>query len=223
MGVGRSTAIGALFALFVTTVAGATTTAFRFRVPSGWVDLSPGVPAENLARVLPTVRERAEDNRIGERLFMAAPPDVEAVAMAYLASEADSNPLDGRGFDAARAHLGWQGHFVVEEGRREVVRGLVWARFTGRIADRPGKRFVCYVVPGNPRSVTVLLAAPADSIESLLPAFDDAARATEGAENPPEKARGVEAFMLLGLGLVILGWMRLRRRKRADPPTARPD
>ncbi len=201
-----------LTVLFATTTAVATTTAFRFRVPAGWVDLSPGAPPENLTKVLPTIRARAEDNTIGERVFMAAPPDVEALAMGYLASEDDSNPLDGKGFDAARARLGWHGHLVIEDGRREVVRGLTWARFSGHSGDTPGVRFVCYVVPGNPRSVTLLMAAPADSIDRLLPAFDEAARATEGADTPRTKIPGVELLPLLVIALGLIGWMRIRKK-----------
>lgn len=196
-------------------VAMAAQSQFRFRVPEGWIDISPGAPPENLTKVLPQIRAQAESNVIGERLFMAAPPDVAALAMAYLASEADSYPLDGEDFEAARARLGWHGQFVVENGQREVVRGLTWARFTGHTGADPDTRFVCYVIPGNPRSITLLMAAPSASFAQLLPSFDAAARATEGAENPPKRIPGLQFLPLVVIAAGLLSWKRMRTKKPA--------
>lgn len=193
------------------------TNGLRFHVPDGWVDLSREAPEANLSRVLPTVRERAEARRADPAsVFFAAPTNAPAVMNATLRSEADSEPVDEEALGRARSQLGWHGLFRTDEAHIEVVNGLAWGRFTGKSAADDGIRFVTYLVPGRPQSVFLLFAAPADCFDELLPAFEKAARATDGAQNPEPKSHaptGTE-FAFLGLFAAgLLAWIRLRRVK----------
>lgn len=212
-------AVGVALAVLLTSSVAMAAPKFRFRLPPGWVDLSPGTPPENLGKVLPSVAERARKDDVGERLLFAAAPEMEAVMTAYLMSEADSEPMDANALLRAQTRFGWHGMFITEEAHLERIGGLVWGRLVGHVGGNESMRFVYYAIPGNPRSVSLMFAAPASSFDSLIATFDDVARATEGAENPPAKHHGWEVIGLLLFAAALLGWMRLRK-KRPKPDAA---
>ncbi len=191
-------------------------TAFHFEVPEGWIDLSRDAPEENLSRVLPTVRDLAIKTRANPAsLFYVAPPGVDSAASAMLRSEAESEPVDDDAVERLRGELDRLGALRTEDAHIEVVNGLNWGRFTGKTGPSSDTLFVAYLIPGNPQSVVFLFAAPQARFAELLPAFEHAARATRGAQNPSPKSHPPDfgALVIGSLGVGLLAWIRFRRRR----------
>ncbi|MBS2013940.1 MAG: hypothetical protein JST00_13705 [Deltaproteobacteria bacterium] len=189
---------------------------FKFQVPEGWIDLSPGAPEANLGRVTPDVRTAAKAVRLNpESLLYAAVPDSDTVMFAILRPESATEPLDEAALQRAANDLGWRDHFVVDKKTLEMVDGLAWGRFVGTTDN--GKRFLTYLVPGRPRSLLLTFIAPPDSFESFVPTFEKAARATRGAEQPPppKTPPPVGLGLIASIAIAMLLLNRARAKKKA--------
>ncbi|HEY8077514.1 MAG TPA: hypothetical protein VIF62_25485 [Labilithrix sp.] len=76
------------------------------------------------------------------------------------------------------------------------------------------------MIPGWPRSVLLLFAAPATRFDELAPTFEQMALATKGAMNPEAKSHAPSPTEFLVLVLIaggVFGWIRVRGRKRTTP------
>lgn len=195
--------------------------AFVLKIPDGWVDISPGTPAANLERVTPDVRKAAEGvHQNPEALLYAAAPNADVVMFATLRPESSSEPLDDAALLRASNDLGWHDHLVVEQRRLETVDGLAWGRFTGHTDN--GKRFLTFLVPGRPRSLFILFVAPPESFDALVPTFEQAARATRGAEQPIPKSSLPLGFpVIIGLGVMVWLLNRARAKRQRTAPADR--
>lgn len=203
--------------------------AFTFRVPPGWVDLSPGAPDANFEGLPPALVSSARSGTYAAVAIDLRPTDgdpanfnavvrpgaqrVTEEAVAYFADGlpreltrvnplATSRALEHRVVTVGDVHFG---RVVMETS---VVLG-------------GAMRQLVYVIPGEGQTAVVTYSCPPAQYERYEPIFDAAARATLGAVEPsaPESAlerilrRGAVGGILGALGGVVV-WLSKKGRSR---------
>jgi len=217
--------------------------AWKFAVPDGWVDLSPGKEAPK---------------EVPEAVTMVAQSGVYTAYAIDLAGGKDgfaenfNAVINHRAFVADDASLKQYLSEFPAQVRREVpgAKVKVLEQTVQPIGGVPSLRVVAdiemptftmrslqYVIPGGDETVALTYSATPDSFDEYLPTFEAAAKKTEGASPAPMAARvgqkllstGVSAGDwqkifgfggkviggLVGVGVVLLISRMAKRRKAA--------
>lgn len=208
----------------------AAVTGFQFKVPDGWVDLSPNAPPANFARLPP---EMSQQLRAQTLAFYAA--DLDHGGGGYLvnvnaavrpgAIAVDEHTVDELAASIER-DLKKQGapgtSYRVTSRALTKIGGVTVGRFLADVSmSGHALKQVGYLLPGHGEHALLTYAATPEEIDRYLPSFDAAAQATGGlveAEEPLTIAnvavRSLAAALLVG-GLAWL--VSALRRKRAAP------
>jgi hypothetical protein len=229
-------------ALSIAAVAAPASAAFKFAIPDGWTDLSPGKEAPK---------------EVPEQLVTMAQSGVYAAYAIDLAGGKDgfaenlNAVVNHRPFVADDASLEQYLEEFPAQVRREVPGAKVKVSEQGlqEIGGVPSLRLVAdiemptftmrtlqYVIPGGDETAALTYSATPDSFDQYLPTFEAAAKKTVGAAAAPMAARvgqkllqtGVSANdwqKIFGFGgkvigaivgvLVVLLVSRIARRKKA--------
>ncbi len=200
---------------------------FRFPVPPGWVDLSPGAPAANFEGLAPDFVKTLRSGQFRAFAFDVAhtergfTPNFNAVAMDPPTRVTEANEAD-----LAQALFGpiqkqMAGAALVEKGIVEVggVKSLRIV-YDSEMGGTP-LRQMAVLVPGVPNTAVVTYTALRDQFASLRPAFEAHVARIEGAREDggvsivgPVARDGLVGALVgaaVGLGAGFVTW----RRKRA--------
>lgn len=200
---------------------------FRFHVPAGWTDLSPGQPASSFEGLDPgLVAELRSSDRVAAALD--ARPDSPTFGALMLAGVEES-PL--RADDRTLARLAED---VAEGARRPEVREAVIAekaivslggvsalRLVLRVAGASfeEERFI-YALPGGTWRATLVYAGTPAVMRAARPTLDAEAARTEGIAAPaPTSQWATTALIVLAFGAIAFVASRLgggnKRRRSA--------
>ena len=212
---------------------------FRFPVPPGWVDLSPGAPAANFEGLAPDFVKTLRSGQFRAFAFDVAhtergfTPNFNAVAMdpptrVTEANEADLaqalfGPIQKQMAGAALVEKG-----IVEVGGVKSLRIVYDSELDGTLL-----RQMAVLVPGVPNTAVVTYTALRDQFASLRPAFEAHVAGIEGAREAAETSIGgpVARDGLVGaltgaLISLVAGFVAWRRKRAAragaaaSPPPA---
>jgi hypothetical protein len=202
---------------------------FKFHLPDGWVDLSPGAPEANFAQLPPSLAQQIKssprafygtDVAQGADGFMAnvnvqVEPGAVLVTPALLAEISSA-------MDEEIKKQGAQSYRLLESGLVKVG-GVTSGRYVGELG-MGGQivKQVGYIIPGHEQHAILTYSTTPADFERYRPIFDAAAQATLGAEEPRDfgqrvfRSAGPGALWggLAG-GLVVLLWGSSRKKRRA--------
>src|SRR5579862_6555268 len=167
---------------------------FHFKVPDGWVDLSPTAPAKNFERLAP---EMAAQVRAQKLAFFAADLDHASELM----TNVSGTVLPGGGritnatLDEAEkrvaAEIAKQPGFAYRVTSRELLdwNGVAVARFVAELDNRGHLvKQLGFMLPGDKQTAMLTYATSENEFEHYRPIFDAAARATGGLVAAPSKS-----------------------------------
>lgn len=163
-----------------------------FKVPAGWVDLSPGAPAANFARV---PAEMARQVKAANFIFFAADADHAGAfttnANALLVGEKARRVTDDVLDEAVKGLLD---EIAKAPGRSYTPRdkavldigGVSVGRFSGELSLGVGQPVsqVGYVLPAKDGMVVLTFSTTKEQLASYQPVFEAAVRATTGLVQP---------------------------------------
>jgi hypothetical protein len=218
----------------MTALAFVTLAAFKFAVPTGWVDLSPGTPPANMSRVPADQRQAfAEAVDSGKYPFIAADVDhaddgfTENVNATLLPGSETITPLL---LDQIAVELekglqvnGQSFRPRVLEKAMVTIGGVRCGRYVN-LLDVSGSRVqqIVYILPGRTNRAILTYSTTPEQFVKYRPVFDGAALATQGIEEPAgswgaAKRAGVRGALVGGIagGLAALVISLVRRKKRA--------
>jgi hypothetical protein len=168
---------------------------FRFKIPDGqsWLDLSPGVPEENLRRASASARAEALAARYAafavepmRRLaFHAVVGDgTEAVSPEFLARFASQ-------LETEVAERTERATLTVLESTVVKVAGVRAARVVADVVTFSGgrQRQLTYYLPSRTQHAVLTFSAPPETFGGAKDEFDRAALATAGGAEPPARRR----------------------------------
>jgi hypothetical protein len=202
--------------------------AFKFAVPPGWTDLSPGAPADNWKGVPP---ELAQQVRAGSFAFYAA--DVAGSNDGFM-ENVNATVLPGRAkvtmqvLDQIAADLGAEVsrqlpgvQLQVLEKKLVEIHGVTCGRLVG-LMQGAGTRAkqVQYLLPGPTEAAMVTYSTTPEKFAHYEPIFDAAAAATgglgEGRSIGDSALRGaIFGGVSAAIAVTLLGLLKMRRRKKA--------
>jgi len=202
---------------------------FHFAVPPGWIDLSPGAPPGNMAKVPPALAKQIE---AGNFVFYAA--DVAHADDGFMenvnATRVPGSPrtittalLDGMmaqmGDEVARQMPG--ARIDVVEKRLVEIGGVTCGRVVA-LMKGPGllAKQVQFVLPGDGEAAVVTYSTTPEKFAEYEPVFDRAVAATTGLVEPRSIAGAAGRGAIIGgiaggAAVLLLGLYRLVRRRRA--------
>ncbi|HZS39962.1 MAG TPA: hypothetical protein VFF06_24180 [Polyangia bacterium] len=198
---------------------------FQFKVPDGWVDLSPGAPAKNFERLSPEMARQLRDQHLQ---FYAA--DLEH-AEAFLtnvsasvtpgASKIDDATLDelARSIDAAIKKQPGRVSYRMTSRQFLKLGDVTVARYVGELTvDGKTVKQLGWLMPGHEHSASLTYSTTEDQFARYEPIFDAAARATTGLVDPAYDL-GYRLGYVIGRALVLMllvfGALMLWRKLRA--------
>jgi hypothetical protein len=227
----RTLALVALAAVLLGSRAGAAS--FKFRVPDGWVDLSPGAPEANFAQLPPSLSQQIKSMHLA---FYAA--DVAHGADGFMENvnvqvEPGAAPITpsllaelSSAMDDEIKKQGGQVTYRLLESALVKVGGVTSGRYVGELG-MGGQivKQVGYIIPGHEQHAILTYSTTPADFDHYRPIFDAAAQATVGAEEPLDfwqrilrrAGRGaLVGGVAGGLGALVWGV----RRKRRGPDSA---
>ena len=205
---------------------------FRFKVPAGWVDLSPGAPPENFKPISPEMLAQvkgqhaaffAADIAHGEKFLVnvnaivdhGTSPVTEELLQQIGGELSEGMRKQGAGFEGRMLE-----HRVID------IHGVICGRYVNelKIGGLPVRQ-VGYLLPGHDEHAIVTYSASPEQFPQYEKIFDAAAQETAGLAEP--ESGGSQIFKRAGRGalfggiaggvaVLLLGL--LRRKKR--PPAA---
>jgi hypothetical protein len=202
---------------------------FKFRVPDGWVDLSPGAPEANFAQLPPTLAQQIKSMHLA---FYAA--DVAHGADGFMENvnvqvEAGATAITpsmlaelSSAMDDEIKKQGGQVTYRLLQSELVKVGGVTSGRYVGELGmGGQTIKQVGYIIPGHQQHAILTYSTTPADFDHYRPIFDAAAQATQGAEEPLDfwqriLARAAHGALWGGLagGLGALVWG-VRRKKRA--------
>jgi hypothetical protein len=223
--------MGARFLPVLTLLAGSVALAqsspggLHYSIPPGWLDLSPGAPAANFARVPKEVVDQARNPR-----YLAMAIDMDHAKNGFAANlnvvhspcpgplKADSLPAAAHAIQEAGRAAGTDLHVVSHE--IVTIGGVAAARFLDEMTLPPHKlRQYAYLIPNGQDCAVVTYTATQERWGEYRPVFEAAALATGGVRALPESERLARSLGQLtgfcaGAGAVVGLVVWLARRKR---------
>jgi hypothetical protein len=222
----RRLAIAFIASLALLAPAFASGSGFRFKVPDGWIDLSPtaSITPEVLSR-LPPAAERIRRANVS---FYAADLDHMhdgnlVTALARVDSKLvpitdESMKMLIADFEASFGTRGPDMSARVTEAGFVSIGGVTCIRFVGEVDKRGLKgKSINYLIPGHNEHAVLVYSTDPGAFAHYQPIFDAAAAATVGAEEPPNFS--IRPFPLL-IGALLIGFFSVwlvrfvRRRRR---------
>jgi len=201
---------------------------FTFKIPPGWVDLSPGAPAANFERAPAGMAAEAKSGR-----YTMYAADLEHAGDGFVENV---NAIAGDGTlaitpaDVTRHAEGLVAGIPSKGGVAAVIEQSV-ATFGGVHVSRVvadidvgnvQTRMLQYLIPGETSHVVLTYSAARDAFASYVPAFEAAAAATGGMHEPKTSfdwwemiQSGIIGGAVAGSGVLVMRLMKKRRSASA--------
>lgn len=228
----RTTVLALLLALPLPALA----SGFQFKVPPGWVDLSPGAPPANFAGLPPTLVQQIKAGNFAFYAADLAHADDGFMENVNATVEAGSEKISQKLVDEMAAHLGDEvekqapGVSVkVVEKRLVDWSGVTVARLVVELGGSIHARQVQYLLPGPTEHAVVTYSTTPEQFATYQATFDAAAQATGGVAEPPGRlskiGRAAGHGGLIGaiagaIGGLAAAFVARSRKKSANPPAA---
>lgn len=183
-------------------------TGFRFHVPDGWVDLSPGAPADNFDQVPGEAARLARSHKFvalaydmaGRSGRFATNLNVDVQQAVLPISERKLAKIQAE-YERATATGGYPVH-VVDASIRN-IQGVPAARLVSDVRMMGSElRQVVYLIPGYKETAAMTFTTERSRFDQYIAIFDATAERTEGVRAPPPMLLGFDLREMLRAGLI---------------------
>lgn len=202
-------------------------TDLKFKIPDGWVDLSPGAPAENFSKVPAAVAQSARDPAVVAFAMDIDHPQ-DGFAMNFNARDVGPvPPIDEAAVKTLADTIGAQAskelpgcEYRVLSHRTAPIQGVTCGRFESELVMKGLTiRQLAYLLTDGKRGVVVTYSASPKQFEANLGVLDSAAQATRGIKAMPSRfgniLQGAGWGALRGalIGMLVAAGIAIGRRK----------
>jgi hypothetical protein len=215
-----------LLTLSVASAASAST--FKFQVPPGWLDLSPGAPEANFAKLPPALVQQVRGGNFAFYAADIAHADDGFMENANASLVAGTQTITQQFLDQMMAQMndevGKQAPGMtieVLEKKLVEINGVTCGRTVAVMKgpDLKAKQ-VQYVLPGQSEAAVITYSTTPEKFAEYEPVFDTAARATTGIKAPRTVLQSAGRGALFGgiagaVAVLAMGLVTTLRKKRS--------
>ena len=197
---------------------------FKYRIPEGFTDLSPGAPAENFAKVPAAVAEQARQFR-GSAVFLKDGEPPVAFFVMVKKGYASVGELADEIAEAVPKRTDVTNPRVVAN-EKVSIGGFECAKIE-YVVTAQGLEFtkLFYILPVGPERAMMSLDGPSEALAKARPAFEASVKGVSGLAHPsgsrPLGEWGVIAGAILLAGAVLMQILKRSRNEKSAGDSAR--